>query len=906
MEVRFQLLGEVGVTIGGHPVRIHQQRLLSLLAVLLVEVNRTVPMDTLADRVWGEQLPRSPRQTLHTYVSRLRTALGDSDKVSVERHAGGYLLTADPDLVDLHRFQRRYEAARAATDDEAAVLLAEALGEWHGEAFATVDGEWLAARREALRRDRVAAQLAFHDIQLRRGRHAELVAPLTELAAADPLDERLAAQLIQALDGAGRRAEALEHYQTVRRELVDRLGVEPGAPLQDLHQRILRGDAPGTGQPVPRQLPADIAGFTGRQDYLRRLDTLLSAGHGPMVISSVAGMAGIGKTTLVVHWAHRAAAQFPDGQLYVNLRGFDATGSVVRPEEALRGFLDALGVSPQRLPTTLEAQAGLYRSLLADRRMLVLLDNARDAEQVRPLLPGSASCVVVITSRNQLTDLVATTNARPLTLELPGQDEAVQLLTERLGAQRVETDPGAVGEIVARCARLPLALAVVAARAAIRPDFPLAELATQLHDSPDLHSVFSWSVRALSPAAAEAFGLLGVHPDTDFSLAAATSMIGTNPAVARRLLRELCDANLLREHRPGRYTFHDLLRAYARTCTTNGEQARTRMLDHYLHTADHAASLFHPHRVELGLTPAQPGVVLTELADRVEAMTYLVTEYATLVAAVSVAYDNGMWRHCWQLAMVMANFQDRRALWLDQLAVLGIGLAAARQLDDDFALMHMHRNTGSANSRLGRYDEANHHLAIAAERAPTRAQQGHSELSILSSLLRQGRVAEALRHAEKAYELYSGTDRMDGTADSLNAIGWCHTKLGNHREALKWCEQALDLHIQLGARLSEADTLDSIGYAHSHLGDHAMAIECYQRALAIDRELGDITKQAEVLEHLGDVQLAIGDTGAARLAWEEAVAIWDVTKAPERESTLAKLAALETSAKPDNAVEIDQ
>jgi DNA-binding SARP family transcriptional activator len=905
VRLRFQVLGDVRVSVDGRPVVIRQQRLLSLLAVLLADVNTTIPMDTLVDRVWGELLPSAPRPTLHTYVSRLRTALAAGEDASIVRQSGGYLLTADPETVDLHRFRRRYAEARTAeSDDEAAALLSDALGEWQAEAFTGADSPWLTDLRETLARERLAAQVRYHDIQLRRGMHGEIIAGLTELTVSHPLDERLAAQLISALDAAGRRADAFAHYQRVRQALVDQLGVDPGPQLREAHQRVLTDTPSAPDNPVPRQLPADIPGFTGRQEYLHRLDGLLRApGDGPMIISSVSGMAGIGKTTLVVHWAHEVAHHFPDGQLYVNLRGFDASGSVMRPAEAVRGFLDALGVAPQQVPSGLEAQIGLFRSLLAERRVLVVLDNARDAEQVRPLLPGSASCLVVVTSRNQLAGLVATNNARPVTLDLLDEAEAEQLLLERLGAQRVSAEPEAVAEIIALCARLPLALVVVAARAAIRPEFPLSAVAEQLQESgdpsTDLHSVFSWSVQALSPAAAGAFGSLGVHPDTDFSLAAAASMIGTTPAAARRLLRELCDAYLLTEHLPGRYTFHDLLRAYARTCTTDGEDALHRILDHYVHTGDRAAMLFYPHRTQIELVVPLTGVIVTGPADLSEAVAWFTAEERALVAAVRLAYDHGLDVHCWQLALAMANLQDRRGQWVEQLDVLKLGLAAAERLDDNYVRVRMYRNAATASYRLGRREDTYTYLDAALRTAERKTDKAPTHLTYASALLRHGQPAEALRHAHLALEIHVELGERHGEAETSNAIGWCHAQLGNYQEALTWCEKALATHIELGGRISEADTLDSLGFAHHHLGHHAKAIECYERALVIDKENGDITKQAEVLEHLGDVQLAIGDTARARLAWEEAVAIWMVTRSPGGEPVRTKLNALLTSLEPD-------
>jgi NB-ARC domain/Bacterial transcriptional activator domain len=442
---------------------------------------------------------------------------------------------------------------------------------------------------------------------------------------------------MRALHVAGRSAEALERYAATRQLLAEELGTDPGPQLQRLHQSILRGDvltpsATTTRAPVvPAQLPFGVAGFTGRIDQLARLDTLLrELAHGPtaVVISAVSGTAGVGKTALAVHWAHRVADRFPDGQLYVNLRGFDAGGQVMDPAEAVRRFLDALGVPAERIPVDLDAQAALYRSLLAGRRMLVVLDNARTTAQVRPLLPGARTCLVLVTSRNQLSGLVAADGAHPIILDLLTLDEAWELLARRLGSDRTTAEPDAVAEIITACARLPLALAIVGARAATHPHLPLHTLAGELRDSgdrlgtlttddptTDVRAVFSWSYHALTPDAARLFRLLGLHPGPDISIAATASLAALSLPQVRVLLAELAGANLLVERTPNRYSLHDLLRAYAGDLahTHDSDQQRHatthRMLDHYLHTAHTAARQLYPARDPLPITPPQPDVV---------------------------------------------------------------------------------------------------------------------------------------------------------------------------------------------------------------------------------------------------------------------------------------------------------
>ncbi len=506
--VEFRLLGPMQVRVGGHLVDIGAARQRCVLAVLLLDANRPVSADQLVERVWGDgPLPDHPRKAAQVYVSLLRRALARVEGVSITRHSGGYLIDVDEHRVDVYEFHTLIGQAHAAGQDADAITLYErALGLWHGEALSALDTPWVNTARGTLEKERQAAERDLTDLQLRHGRHGALLARLSAWAEQHPLDERLAGQLMLALHRSGRQADALHHYRQLREHLADELGADPSHSLQRLHQQILANDPalapptrpdegapritePGPGPRItvaPRQLPPGIGHFTGRAGALRTLDTLAARVGGPggaVVIPVIDGTAGIGKTALAVHWAHRQADRFPDGQLYVNLRGFDPTGSPAEASSVIRGFLTALGVPPPQVPPDLEEQAGLYRSLLAGRRMLIVLDNASDPEQVGPLLPGSAGCLVLVTSRNRLTSLIALQGAHPVTLDLLTLDEARDLLAQRLGAERAAAEPGAVDDLIELCARLPLALNITAARAATNPGVPLATLAGQLTEA---------------------------------------------------------------------------------------------------------------------------------------------------------------------------------------------------------------------------------------------------------------------------------------------------------------------------------------------------------------------------------------------------------------------------------------
>jgi tetratricopeptide (TPR) repeat protein/DNA-binding XRE family transcriptional regulator len=684
-------------------------------------------------------------------------------------------------------------------------------------------------------------------------------------------------------------------------------------------EALLAGDESawptGTSPPVPRQLPAAAADFTGRAGELAALTGMLEApagAPGTVVISAVGGTAGVGKTTLAVYWAHQVAGRFPDGQLHVNLRGFGPSGTPAEPEAAVRGFLDALGVPPERIPAQPDAQAGLYRSLLADRRMLIVLDNARDEAQVRPLLPASPASLVLVTSRNQLSGLAAADGARMLNLDVLAHDEAVQLLTSRLGAARAGAEPGAVEEIAALCACLPLALAVAAARAAARPGFPLAALAAELRDAAgrldaldagepaaSVRAVFSWSYDQLTTDAARMFRLLGLHPGPDISVPAAASLAATSQPQARRLLGELARAHLIAEHVPGRYAFHDLLRAYAadRAGGTDSEPDRAaaigRVLDHYLHTASRAALVLNPARELIPLAPPSPGAVTDQPGDPRQALAWFEAEHQVLLAAVTLADHSGFDGHAWQLPWAVMPFLDNRGHWQEQAATQRTALAAATRAGDAAGQAVSGRLLAAACTALGDYDQAVGHYASSL-RLYRQLGNRHGEartrqnLAVLAEF--QGRYANALGHAEQALRLYRAAGDKAGEAGMLNNVGWYHDLLGDYQQARGFCRQALALCAETGYRNAEATAWDSLGYAEHHLGNPGEAAACYQRALGIARELGDRRLEADTLTHLGDTRQAAGDLPQAREAWRQALAILDDIQHPDADKVRAKLA----------------
>jgi tetratricopeptide (TPR) repeat protein/DNA-binding XRE family transcriptional regulator len=666
---------------------------------------------------------------------------------------------------------------------------------------------------------------------------------------------------------------------------------------------------------APAQLPADVAGFAGRTGPLRELDALLDAAvrqPTAVVITAIAGTAGVGKTALAVHWSHQVRGRFPDGQLYVNLRGFDPADTVMAPAEAIRRFLDALAVPPQRIPADPGTQADLYRTLLADKQVLVVLDNARNPDQVRPLLPGAPGCLVLVTSRNQLASLGAAEGAHHLDLDLLTVGEARDLLTRRLGPARVAAEPGPVDEIIALCARLPLALAIVAANAEVRKHQPLAVFAGQLRDSrdrlgvlstgdapaTDVRAVFSWSYHTLTADAARLFRLMGLHPGADLSTPAAASLAAGPVERVRALLAELTRANLLTEPTPGRYSYHDLLHAYATHLanTTDTDQQRhaatRRILDHYLHTAHTAARLLQPARDPITLTPPQPGVTPEHPANHEQALEWFTTEHAVLLATVDHATATGLDTHTWQLAWTLWTFLDRRGHWHDYAAIQHAAVAAAGRLADPPVQALAHRYLAGAYIRLGLFNDAHTQLRHAldlATRAGDPAGQANTHHTLAYVWERQGHPVEALDHARQALDLYRAAGHQVGQAQTLNAVGWLHALLGDHRQALTHCQHALTLHQELDNRDGQAATWDSIGYAHHHLGQHTQAIASYRHALDLRRDLGDRYSEADTLTRLGDTHHTTGDPQAARTAWRQALTILDQLDHPDADTVRTKL-----------------
>jgi tetratricopeptide (TPR) repeat protein len=790
------------------------------------------------------------------------------------------------------------------------------------------------------------------------GRHAEVAGELAGLVAQFPWQERLAALLMTALYRCGRRGEALAVFDQTRRTLAEELGLDPGPELTQIQAKVLADDpslglsVPAVAEPtrqesiglptgadsgqggegrgagevaavVPRQLPAGAVFFAGREEELKSLAELLSEPSDPsrpsaVVVTAVTGMAGAGKTALAVHWAREVADRFPDGQLYVNLRGHDGKGAPLNAKVVTGWFLAALGIPAPAIPAKAPARTGLYRSTMAGRRVLIVLDNAKDAAQVRPLLAGGPGCLVVITSRSSLAGLAATDGARLVRLGVLGQAEAVRMLEARLGRERVAREPTAVGSLIRLCAGLPLALAVMAARAAEFPDLPLSALAAALASEParldaldthdeatSLRAVFSWSYRQLSNVAAQMFALLGVHGGPDISVHAAASLAGMPAGQARAALAELVGASLITEHQPGRYLLHELLRAYAAeqaaTVYTETEirSAVRRSLDHYLQTMTVMPSFW---AAAFTVGPPRLGVSPERLADDAQLLAWLRAEHQVLLHAVEQATEKGFDTEAWQICFFFGFSAYQQGKWADWNAAGRIALAAATRAGGHEGQGWAHCGMGYLHWFRGGYGEATAWFRQALEHFQEAADslgQSVAHTGITGTLLEpawaelglhrhqykvpsrspkdQRRAGDGLHHAQQALVLHRQLGHHTREANTLSFTGCHRAILGDFAVALETCKQALAVSRGNSYLPGQAFAWHGLSFVHRLCGEFRAAIECCEQSLSVLREVGPQTvlQRAEILADLGDAHEAVGSHQAAHQAWREALDIFE-------------------------------
>jgi DNA-binding SARP family transcriptional activator/tetratricopeptide (TPR) repeat protein len=905
----------------------------TLLAVLGLRAGEAVNVDQLMDALWAGRPPATGVNTLQRHLSALRAELPAGVTLAVQ--APGYRLgaAASGEVTDVQAAERLIKQARsAARPVDRAAALRRALDLWRGEPLADVaPSEYVAghAARLAMMWTRARADLARARLEL--GDSADVVPDLTDLTTAEPYDEDLHGLLMMALYRSGRQAEALAVSRRLRETLADQLGIDPGEAIQGLETRILRqdpdllggppGGPPGPaiaarllGTPVPAQLPASVAGFTGRRRELAELDAPLDFDEPgrAVVISAVSGTAGIGKTALAVEWAHRAAGRFPDGQLYANLRGFDPQRPPVEPGAVLRGFLEGLGVATARIPDDLDAQSALLRSLLASRRVLLLLDNARDAEQVRPLLPGSSRCLAIVTSRNRLSSLAALEGARLVPLDLLSEAEARELLARRLGRDRVETDADAVDEIIDRCGGLPLALAVVAGRAAARPYLPLTSVVAELAGvasrldairgedaATDLRAVFLCSYDALSPGAAQVLRQIGVHPGPDLSAAAALSLSGLEPAACAAALSELVAGSLVSEPVPGRYAVHDLLRAFAlERLEASGDDValvRQRLLDHYLHTAHAAALLIGPLMESITLPEPAAGVRPEHLEDNEAAARWFRSERAVLLGAVDNAAAQGFPRHAWRLAWCLDTHLHRAGRWPDQVRMHTVAARAASAAGEDVGAASCLRFLARAQWMLEDWPaaEAAAQQALACyERLGDPAQVGHTLIYLSAIAGLSGRTDDVAVHVRRALPLFEAVDDQMGLGVAYNNLAEYYFETGDYENSLDCCRRSL----QACRRSGDTDIRTAAwlikGQVHRNRAELPRSLACYRTAARLSAVIGDRYKRAVALSSAAEIHLERGSRDDAVRALREALDLFDLMDHPSADEVRARLEGL--------------
>jgi DNA-binding SARP family transcriptional activator/tetratricopeptide (TPR) repeat protein len=939
--VEFRLLGELQVRAGDRLLDLGAARQQAVLAALLVDAGRPVSAAVLIDRVWGERPPAQVRGVLYSLLSRIMRLLGEvaaagAAPVGVERRVAGYLLTVDPDVVDLHRFERLVARAGAPSCPRAeqAAVLGAALGLWRGSPLAGIAGSWAAGVREVCRQQRLAAAIQWAQVVLQAGDPGSVLAVLPALIAEYPLAEPLEGLLMRALHAVGRDAEALDRYAGVRRRLAAELGVEPAVELRAVHQGLLLGELPSARQPsLPAQLPADVPGFTGREAELRELDRLLApAGDRPpvTVISAVSGTAGVGKTALAVHWSHQVQDRFPDGQLYVNLRGYDPD-QPVRPADALAGFLAGLGVADREIPIQLDDRAARYRTQAAGRRLLIVLDNASSVEQVRPLLPGTPAAAVVVTSRDSLPGLVATHGAHRLDLDLLPLPDAVTLLRTLIG-DRVDAEPAAAAALAGHCARLPLALRIAAELALARPAGRLGDLVDELADEQQrmdlldaggdpraaVSTVFSWSLRHLPPETTRLFRLLGAHPGPDIDPYAAAALAGTTTAHARTLLDALARAHLVHYTGIRRYGMHDLLRAYAAGSTAGDgsaghrREALDRLFDYYLTTTATAMATLDPNEIP-HRPPVPPATSQApDLTGPDAARAWLDAERPVLVAVASHTVEHGWPTHTIRLSFILRRYlmdghcTEARVVHGHALraardlgdrageawALHGLGdceqaLALFRQLGDGNGQGRALNNLGIQEERCGRFGQAAAYLQQAltlAEQRCDRPGQAHVMSNLSRIEMRLGHYVQAADHIHRALALVRQTGDRDGEANGLAGLGHLQLHLGRHHQAADLLRQALALFRQIGSRSGQAYVLDGLGEVHTRLGRPGQAIDHHRLALGLFRELGDRDRQTWALNGLGEAAHAAGHHTDALTHHTDALALATDGGIPEQQA----------------------
>jgi DNA-binding SARP family transcriptional activator/tetratricopeptide (TPR) repeat protein len=899
--LRIRLLGPFEVLVDGVPVQVRGARSRSLLAILSLTPGHSVAADTLVERCWGDTPGADSRASLHAAVRRLRVLLGQETIRTTEY---GYALEITAEHVDAAVFADLLTPISTATAED----LDTALALWRGEPFGGEFCEWL---RSHGKRPLVEQYLSAVE------RRADLVpaehlTEMSELTRLYPLRESLWAHLLTALDSTGRTAEALEQYGVVRARIGAELGVEPGPELQQVFERLLAGEArsPKTeaASASPQQLPSDLPGFTGREALLRLLDKAFDGAGTPIVLH---GQGGSGKTTLAVHWAHMAEEDFPDGRFFVNLHGY-GPGEPVDPAVVLDDLLRELGIPIDRIPPATDARTALLRSTLAGRRVLVVLDDARNEAQIRPLLPG-AGAVVLVTSRNRLRGLAALSQAEQIAVDQLSDEEARELLAARTGA--MPGDENLLSELARLCNHLPLALAIAAEQVVRRPGRGLVEVVDELRnltdrldtlqsgDDPaaDVRAAFSWSYRTLEPEVAKFFRHLGRYPAPVFSAAAAAALTGTKQRSAVKMLGRLADLHLVVESAPGRYRLHDLLRAYAaeqdqvETSADDRWAGDARLFTWFVQTVIEARVTRGELRSidEVG-TPL-PGVEPETFADYESADTWCDLEADAVSALVRAAVDRGHHDPAARLALQFWTFLLKRGQQDEAIALQRIARDSARVADlpsvEALALHQLGTTLTFANQCDEAVDVLRQSIALYADLHSTEG-QAHARGSLALARNLQGRHEESLTEFAAALDLSSQAGDTRIRAPLLNNVALTYLSLGQTETAIGFAAESLETYRLYPDRSADAFPLDTMAQAYDQQGNHERAIALYSEALQIALKYDRLSGAAGILIRMGESHLAAGDSVSAANAWRHGIDLIDRTARSRDQQERAELVEL--------------
>src|SRR6266487_3977852 len=926
--MEFRALGPIELWSAGQQRDLGPARARCVLAILLLTPRTIVPVEALIDRLWDTRPPPKARESLSVYVTRLRASLREAldDSVRLVGRAKGYVLDVDPETVDLHQFRRLRRQAKALAAsgdyDHAASLLREADGLWRGQALAGIGGDWVARMRDSLEEERRAAILERVECELGLGRHADLVGELRHLLAQYPLDETFIAHQMTALYWNGRPGDALSLYRETRSRLIDEQGTEPGPMLSELHQRILHRDpqlavglavAPGQrlGRvPRPDTLPPETVEFVGRGEELRLLTG--EPGDTPR-ISVIEGMPGVGKTALAVHAARNVCGQYPDGVFYLSLHTHDPGSPSLDPSEALHRLLRMLAVPATQIPDTIGERAALWRAQLSRRRAVVILDDAARHDQIRPLLPVTGGCLILITTRRKLPDLQG---ARTLTLDMLSTDDAIALFRRIAGQGRAQ-DEDKVATAVGLCGRLPLAIQLTAGRVAQDHRPGLADLIEDLSRSParlggngaaspEVVSAFDLSYRALEPDHQRLFRRLGVSPCPHVSLQGAAALGGGTLAETEKALSALLDHHLLVRAHADQFRFHDLIRGFAAVRAAQDDsaseqrQAVGRLLDYYLYTADHADRVLHPFRHRIPLSVTHPPAASPALGTQEDAAAWLESEWRNILLAAQHAGRHEWKRQCADLTHVLAGFVEIRGYWDEAIAAHSQALQACRDLDDHARIAQASLELSVVSQQAGGHEAT---LALAEDAAAIYRsladRRGMAEALDQIGLAHQraARCREALAYFHEARSLYCDASDLHGMADTLSHSGIACWHLGRYPDAMRCLRDALSFYRDVGDRRGEAKTLNNLGKMQLHCGYHRDALESFHESLEIFTEIGGAQNQAILYQNIGSVHRYKGSYEKGLTAYRQALTIYrGIGDLPDQANVLNDVGAIYESA----------